>query len=240
MVTTARVGPTQACEDCRSSGCSWSTLLKGEAWASYLRAKSVHRFRARQTMFHQGTPAFTVYILCQGDVKLSVAGPSGTNRIIRLVSASCTPGEILDKGSLGAPVHTMTCETLTPCHVCCLAKSDLVWLMRQEQEMADRILSAVSAELGELLERFREGPEARMRQRLAKILVGLAERHGVPAAHGIAVDLALSRQEWADLVGTTRETITRLFHALHREGVLSLHGKGITILRYEQLSRLAL
>ncbi len=209
-------------------------------WASYLRAQTLHRFRARQVVFHEGTPASSVYILCQGDVKMSLAGQSGARRIIQVLSSTRSPLEILDKVSLGAPLHLTTCETLTECQICCIGKAELTWLMRQEPDLTNRVLAAINGEATLLFQHLRETLVGQARERLARLLVSLAERYGVPSPRGVELSLPLQRQVWAELVGTTRETVVRLFSALQDEGVLALKGRRITILHYDRLNRLAL
>lgn len=231
---------TQLCERCQAGACPLFPLRdRAVAWPASLPAKTFHRFQARQTVFHQGTPATTVHILCQGAVKLFVAGPVGTGRIVQILSAAREPGDILDKASLGIQVHSLSCETLTECHICCLSRSDLVWLSRQEPELADRLLCTVSAELRALLEHFRDGSAVHVRQRLAGVLITMAERHGLPSPHGIELDLALRRQEWAELIGTSRETVARVLNDLCRERVLALSGRRITIIGHDRLAKLA-
>lgn len=240
VLTTASGDKTHECENCRTDRCPLLDALQGTAgWQAFLRTKTMHRFKARRVVFYEGTPSSTVYVLCQGEVKLSVAGRDGISRIVHLLSAARTPGEILDKAGLGSPVHALTCEALTDCRLCCLTRADLAWLMRQEQELAARLLTAASTEAETLLQRLREGLAVQARQRLAKALVSIAGSHGVPTAQGIELDLTLRRQEWAELVGTSRETVARLFSALRREGLLALNGKRITILGYDRLNRLA-
>lgn len=240
MTTAVSVEKARDCMHCRHEGCALFEALRGTAsWTSYLQARTLHRFKARQAVFHEGAPAPTVYVLCHGEVKLSIAGPSGTSRIVHIVSAARTPCDMLDKASLGASVHFMTCETLTDCQMCCIGRGELVWLMRQEQGLAHNVLAAASAEAGALLQQLRDGMAIQARQRLAKVLVNLADRHGVPTTRGVELELGLRRREWAELVGISRETVARLLNAFHREGLLALNGRRITILGYDRLNRLA-
>lgn len=230
-------GAGRPCEKCRLEDCP--LFHDSPLWASYLRAQTLHQFRARQTVFHEGTPASSVYILCHGDVKMSLADQSGARRIIQVLSSARSPLEVLDTISLGAPLHLMTCETLTTCQVCCINKVELTWLMRQEPDLTNRVLAALSDEATRLFQHLRENLAGQVRERLARVLVRLAERHGVPSPRGVELSLPLQRQEWAELVGTSRETVARLFSALQRDGTLALNGKRVTILQSDRLHRLA-
>jgi CRP/FNR family transcriptional regulator len=239
MLATA-IRNDRSCEDCRVEGCTlFGTLQHDASWAYYLRARTLHRFRARQTVFHEGTPAPLVHFLCKGQVKLSIAGRLRVSRIVRLVSAARTPCEILDKAGFGAHAHGVTCETLTDCQVCCLSKADFARLLSDEPAFAARVLSAVSAEAGALIESLREATAGQLRARLAKMLTKLADQHGVRTARGIDLDFSLSRREWAEILGTSRETVARLLNELHREEVLALSGRRITILAFDRLNRMS-
>lgn len=220
----------RSCEDCRVEGCTlFETLRHNGSWASFLRGRTLHRFRARQTVFHEGTPAPLVHFLCKGQVKLSIAGRLGDSRIVRLVSAARTPCEILDKAGFGAHAHGVTCETLTDCQVCCLSKADFARIMSDEPEFAVRVLHDVSAEAGALIESLRDAAGGPLGKRLLKLLRRLADQCGVAVPGGVELDLSLDRREWGQMLGASRESVARLLNNLQRQGVVSLQGRRITL-----------
>jgi CRP/FNR family transcriptional regulator len=180
-----------------------------------------------------------MYFLCRGEVKLSVQGLSGSRRIVSILSAARSPGDMLDKPSLGAAVHAMTCETLTESLVCCVNKTDWLWWVRQDQELVDRVLTAAGNETIGLLRQLRENLDVQAGRKLARTLLSLADQHGLPTPQGIELDLKLRRREWAELVGLSRETVARLLNGLRRDGVLALSGNRITIVGYDRLAKLA-
>jgi CRP/FNR family transcriptional regulator len=67
----------------------------------------------------------------------------------------------------------------------------------------------------------------------------VGERHGVRTPEGITVPLELHRQEWADLVGTSRETVVRLLTGFCRQGLIALQGRRMTLRDPDRLARLA-
>jgi CRP/FNR family transcriptional regulator len=241
VVPEAGSAKGRGCPDCRIERCTVSNTLQDEAARTrYFQERTTHRFRPRQTIFHEGTPSSVLHILCKGQVKLTIAGRFGGSTIVRLVSAALTSGEVLDKAGFGGARHTVTCETLTECHVCCISKTGFARLVQEDTEFAWHVLAGVSAEAGALIEKLREATIGRLRSRLARTLLRMAEQHGMPGDRGIVLDLALSRREWADMLGTSRESVARQLNVWRREGVLDLNGRRITILSGDRLSRLAL
>ena len=142
--------------------------LEPSAWDGFLRTRTIHALKSRQVVFHEGTPASTVFILCEGEVKLSVASSNGAAKIIRLVSAASSPCEILDKAALEGPLHSLTCETLTPIQVACLEKPKFAWLVRHEPSFSSAVLVGLSAEIGMHVQNLRDSMADQARERLAK------------------------------------------------------------------------
>lgn len=214
--------------------------LEPSAWDSFLRTRTVHALKSRQVVFHEGTPASTVFILCEGEVKLSVASSNGAAKIICLVSAAASPCEILDKAALEAPLHSLTCETLTPVQVACLEKPKFAWLVRHEPSFSSAVLVGLSAEIGMHVQNLRDSMADQARERLAKTLLMLAATHGHTTAKGTEIVLPITRQELADTLGFSRETVSRLLSELSRTRMLTLTRRSICITAPERLRELTL
>ncbi len=238
------------CEDCRTDQRTALCRLEESGWASFLQARTLHQFKTRQTIFHEGTPASTIYILCEGEVKLSLTTGQGTSKIIRLVSASSSPCEILDKPALGTLVHSVTCETIADSQIACLSTSRFSWLMKRDPTFVSLVMKTLIDELGTYLRTFREETAAPARRRLASLLVSFAQSNGSgmlmrPAdSHsdqGVETEFTLPvrRQELADMLGTSRETVARLLSRLGRDRIIAFKGRRIRILASDRLRSLA-
>jgi CRP/FNR family transcriptional regulator len=172
-------------------------------------------------------------------VKLSLAASNGAAKIVRLVSASSSPCEILDKAALERPVHSVTCETLTRVQIACLEKPAFSRLVRQEPSFASLVVSALSNEVDWHVQTLRDNLAAHARERLAKTLLMLADTHGKRTRHGTEIALPIRRHELASALGFSRETISRLLGDLGREGILALTRRSICIISLSHLKRLA-
>jgi CRP/FNR family transcriptional regulator len=234
------------CEDCRTHGRTALCDLEEAGWAHYIDARTLHEFRTRQTVFREGTPASTVYILCDGEVKLSLTTSRGTSKIVKLVSARSHPCTILDKPALGRPLHSMTCTTLTEAQIACLDKSRYAWLLRHDQRFTSLILAALLEEVGSYLPALREDG-APARQRLAMLLLKLSGSLHTPVEKGVRrrPDAAgnglfpVRRQEMAEALGITRETVGRLLGSFRRNRLIAFKGRRIDIVAPDRLRRVA-
>lgn len=230
---------THNCDDCRNRNLTSLCLLEASEWASFVKGRTLHQFRAREVVFHEGMPTSTVYILCGGRVKLSLNTPRGTTRIVKLLSARSSPCEILDRAALERPVHSFTCETLTEAQIACIDRTHFIWLLQHNHRFTLLVLNALIAEAMSHLDALREQCRP-ARQRLGRVLIALSENSekeqgGWTHSHA---PLSLRRQEIADLLGITRETVARILNSFQREGLIALHGRRCEILALDRLRRL--
>ncbi|GIW55292.1 MAG: cAMP-binding protein [Nitrospiraceae bacterium] len=218
------------CEECRSRKRTPLHCLGHSAWAAFLTARSLHRIPERQIVFREGMPASTVYVLCDGQVKLSIKSHGGNQSTLRLLSGRTHPCEILDKAALGMATHSVTCETLTASWIACLDKAQLTRLMRSDERFAALLVEALVAEVIWSRQALRDRMTS-ARRRAAKRLIELGAEHpdGFP----------LRRQEMAEAIGTARETVARLLSTFARERLIAVNGRHIEILAPDRLRRVA-
>jgi len=97
-------------------------------------------------------------------------------------------------------------------------------------------MNVLGAEVGHLMRDLQEDSTLSARGRLAKGLLNLVHTHGVPMRKGIAIGLSLRRQELAELIGTTRETVTRLLSEFSRRNIVTLEKRAICVLEPDRLA----
>jgi CRP/FNR family transcriptional regulator len=176
------------------------------------------RYKKGEIIYLPGDPATTVYFLKAGRVKLVYIDESGR----RLTMAICRPGQPFGELTLSDDrEHRLLAEALTDAELCSIAKSALMQFASERPQISlkltkwvDRQLQEVQVRLEELL--FKDVPT-----RLARVLLRLAEEHGEPTPEGVLIDLPLTHQELAELIGSTRETTSLTLGAFTREGLLT-------------------
>lgn len=178
-------------------------------------------YPAGAVLFVQSQPSRGVYFLSRGRIKLSVCARDGKTFILRVAEAG-------DAVGAGAAVcnrsYETTAETVEPCEISFIRQSDLLRLMRQYNEFAIRMAEYLSREYNTTCrEIFTRMLSESASGRLARLLVGWLDKNGEAKVPG-QMKFVLTHEEIAEMIGTSRETVTRLFtefkrkHFIHRNG----------------------
>lgn len=184
-------------------------------------------YRKGAVIFSEGQTARGVHVVCTGRVKLSITSAEGRKQIVRLAR----PGDLLGlSAGLTGAVYEATAETLAPCDLEFVARKDLLSLLEQQQSGGLSIAVAVSKELADFIE------HARMlllsdsaTEKLGRLLLGLGDQFGERTSRGIKVQTMLTHEEMAQMIGTSRETVTRSLNTLKRKQLIS--GNGVVVIR---------
>ncbi len=224
------------CEAC----CAREQCIFGDLPAPQLenfnRIRHFHPYKARQVIYHEGTPALGFHIGCTGRVKLSKADSNGCEQIVRIAN----PGEIIgEEALLDGQVYGATAEPLEDCHTAFIKRDELLALLNGGEGIARRFLLHICRTLIETQGRLARMGLGDARARLAGILVDLAQRYGASVKGGVRLDLDLSRAELAAMVGLSPETTMRLLSEFKSDGLLRLDGRQIVVLSREKLAALA-
>jgi len=190
---------------------------------------------ARSEMLHfEGEPVERVILLTAGAVKLTKLGRAGSEVILRLASR----GDFLSaEGLIWCGMHCSSAQALRACR-------GLVWDAEAFKGLVDRfpvlhqnLLSILGDHLRELEDRFREVATGRVGPRVALQLLRLLKTIGQPVEGGIEV--GLSREELAQMTGTTLFTVSRLLSAWEERGVVKPRREAVAICDIESLRSLS-
>jgi CRP-like cAMP-binding protein len=129
--------------------------------------------------------------------------------------------------------YEASAETLEPCVISFINAESLRGLMKKDPEIAYRVARHLSFEVQSAWGQMRSlGTQATTIEKLSRFLISIAGPEGRIGMH-------LTQREVADLIGVARETVTRSFAELCRNGVVQVHGHVITITDSDELERLA-
>jgi CRP-like cAMP-binding protein len=193
-----------------------------------------HELARHNHLYHSGDPADHVYLLIEGRVKIYRKSPSGR----RVTLAVLQPGEVF--GELNVyPVYEQEAEALEPSTIYRLRTQDFRALLASKPELALQVMRRLGRRK-RLLERkiaslvFKDVPT-----RLAETLLELAEELGQPCAHGFALDLVLTQQELADLIGATRQIVNATLKQWQQQGMIMLRRQRLCLADRDALRRVA-
>lgn len=174
-----------------------------------------------------------IYVVLDGLVKETAwSVEEGTLQFLRLTG----PGKVLGAGELfSEPVQTMSALTLRDTCLGWLEQSQLQEILTEHPSVLLWLMQQFSTQLVELRTALVETVYVESAARLTRKLVEVAEHFGERTAKELVIDLELSRDEWAALVGMAPETVSRILHGLERRGWIALEGRRIRLIEEEKL-----
>jgi CRP-like cAMP-binding protein len=195
--------------------------------AALFRPKTVPR---GTFIFHEGAPANTVHIAAAGRIKIVRETAAGRQVVLRLIH----PGEPFGvSGGWGTATYPASARALDAATILQLPAPEFARLFATHPPLALAVITDLGTRLREaearILDLETEGVEAR----LARALLRLTAQNPTP------VTLALTRQDLADLTGTTLTTASRTLSAWHRQGIVAALRERITILDRPALEMIA-
>ena len=182
------------------------------------------RFPKNATVVEEGLPGDYMYVIREGRVKVTKASEDGREKIMNFLEAGAFFG---DMALVGDEMRSASVKTLEESTLLALSRRDFIDLLRQSPDMALAVIEELANRLRETNEQARslsfQGVEERTRnlfERIAQPEEGGAGRLLTPT---------LTHQQIADMVGTSRETVTRSIKQLKESGWLAQEGKRYVI-----------
>jgi CRP-like cAMP-binding protein len=187
-----------------------------------------HRRRVKRKtfFFHQEEQANMFYVLLEGRVRLSQLTPEGHQVIMRFMGPGDSIGIIV---ALSNTTYPVSAEAVTDCLALAWDEKTIVHLMERYPRLAVNGMRLVANRFHELQNRYRELATERVEQRVARALLRLARQAGKRTEDGILLDLPLTRQDLAEMTGTTLYTVSRICSKWEQVGLIDAGRGRITI-----------
>jgi CRP/FNR family transcriptional regulator, nitrogen oxide reductase regulator len=200
--------------------------------AALKRAVS-RRLDRKQVLFREGETAAAMYLLESGRLKLTQLAADGQEVLVRFVG----PGELCaGVAALEGSAYPVTARAVEPTALLLWPRDVLRELCHRHPQIQTNILRAITGHLQESMTRARELATERVASRVARTLLRLAQQSGRQVDGGILVDHPLSRQELAEMTGTTLYTVSRLLSGWEDEGIVEAGRERVTIRSLERLA----
>ena len=195
----------------------------------------VERYSPDATIFYQGDETDRLWLLNSGRLKMVHHEEDGREVILEIIEA----GEMFGGATIFLDEHPATAICLAPSETTSFPRSIYTQFLLQHPEVAVRLIRMLGGRLHSVMDLHILAGE-RVERRLAHILLKLAARAGRKQADGILITIPLSRQDLADMAGTTLETTIRLMSRFNGQGMVkTLKGGYILLLDEQQLRRMA-
>lgn len=187
------------------------------------------------TVFFEGEQGDSLYIVRSGCVKIYRVAEDGREKTLALLSNGEFFGEmaLLDEEPRSAVAETLDSTTLYILH-----RNDFRRLLAENASMSLQILRVMTRRLRQTNAQVTDLVFKDVRSRVGRVLLDLAKRHGVPIEAGSKVALKLTHQELANLVGTARETVSRILAEFQDAHYITFEGRYVVVVDREGLLQL--
>jgi len=187
------------------------------------------------TLFVEGEKPRGVFILCSGKAKLTTSSSEGKTLIVRVAAA----GEILGLGSTVLDTaYEQSAETTEPAQVNFIRRDEFLRLMNSHSEILLRVAQQLSKSVLSAERDIRTfGLSQTTAERLAKLILDWT-KNGEETPKGVRVKVLMTHEEIAQMIGTTRETVTRLLSDFKRKKIIDVKGSSVFILGKDALENM--
>lgn len=168
-------------------------------------------------IFYQGDSAERLHVLLKGSLKLTQVTPDGQQVFLHYVYAGQSFAILAVLGDMDYPASAQAVENSL---VLTWDKDEIKGLMIRFPQIALRALEVLARQAREFQDRIRELSTERVERRLARTLLRLTQQAGVKVRNGVRLNLSLSRQDLAEMTGTTLFTVSRILSQWESQGLI--------------------
>ncbi len=216
--------------------CAFLRGLSQEQGLAFLATGRERRAAAGTFLFYQDDPATLFYILLEGTVRLSQVTLEGHQVILHHVTPGEGIGIIIVLSNMPYPV---TAEAVEDCVLLSWDADTTREQMLRTPQLAINGMEMVAHRFVQSQDRFRELATQRVERRVAHALVRLVRQVGRRVDDGILIDMPLSRQDLAEMTGTTLFTISRILSQWERDGWIRTGREQVTLVMAHELVAVA-
>jgi CRP/FNR family transcriptional regulator, cyclic AMP receptor protein len=225
--------PTE-CFSCRLRPDNYFCALSQKSLEAFNQIKHAAVFPEGAVIFMEGQAARGIFMLCQGQAKLSTTSRDGKTFILRISK----PGEVLGLHAVvaGQP-YDVTVQTMRPSQLNFVNREDFLQFLKEHGDACLRAAQQISRECRDAYEIVRSIGSYSISTRVAKFLLESAAEAKVTGG-AVRVKLVLTHEDIAQLTGTSRETITRILSEFRKKDIVELKGSTLIIHNKPALERL--
>lgn len=226
------------CLNCRWKSDRFFCNLPTEASAALNAMAFTTTFPAGSILFAEGQPPRGIYIMCHGRAKLTTASSEGKMLITRVAGE----GEVLGISSaISGKPHKASAETVEPSQVNFVKREDFLRFLNDHGDACFRAAQQLADECQSAENHVRSlGLSHSAAEKMANLLLSWADEAGKDTEQGTRIKLTMTHQEIAQMIGTSRETVTRLLGDFKQKNLISVKGSTLIIQNRPALEALVL
>jgi CRP/FNR family cyclic AMP-dependent transcriptional regulator len=214
-----------------------SSLLGGlaEEDLARLAARARRRtYRRGAAIFHQGDPGDALHLLQAGRVKVALRAESGEEAVVAILGPGDCFGEL---ALLDGEPRSATVEALEPVETVSLAREDFLRFLQANPPTMERLLRTLARTVRGANDELADLVFLDLPGRLVKKLLDLAADHGRLVDGAIEIELPMTQEDLAAMIGATRGSVNKILGWYEEQGAIERRGRRIAILDAERLRR---
>lgn len=225
-------GSQEACRKCKGRYCAskasiFSVLEERQLKEITDKITNKH-YKKGEMIFFEGDASDKFYVINSGKAKIFKYTKEGKEQILYIVGQGDFLGDLslLKKDEL-----KFNAEALEDLYMCQLTKDDFDKVVRENPEISIKILEVLYDRIFKLENLVQSLSTKDIESRISGLLLSFIKDFGVPINNVVRLELPLSREDMANYIGVTRETISRKLNSMQEEGIIELVGNKTIILK---------
>ncbi len=212
------------------------SVLTEDEWREVAETLTIHTFPEGTYLFFEGDPPTNLYVIVRGHIALIRHTLEGRDVVLDVMR----PGNMVGELAIfeGVP-YSSSGKTLDEVTAVVIPRERFHQMLTRYPRMASAVIFDLTRRVRHLSDLVQSLAIERVERRLARILLRLARISGEPQNGGLLIKLPLTRQDLADMAGTTVETTIRTLSRMRRQGIVDTEHGYVLIRDVERLTRIA-
>lgn len=215
-----------SCQHCSDALCTrkvpiFASLTDGDLGKISKMIKH-RKYKKGNALILEEQPSETLFIVRKGYVKLLKITALGKEQILRVLSTGDFFGELSIFNS--EETSNFSAYALEDTDICLLTKSDMQQIIQENPDISFKLLQSITRRLAATENLAQSLATNDPEIRIAYMILELGHKYGRPERDKLIIHLPLSREEMANYVGVTRETISRKFRKFEQDGIIEING----------------
>ena len=225
----------KSCKDCGLRHQTVLGVLCHEDATQLDHNKSCVKYKKGERLFHENTIPSGVYCINSGIVKVGQVGIEGKDHITKLYKS----GDLIGfRALLSGNRFNVFAQAVEDCNVCIIDKDTFLSTLKEQPELQSKILAEACAQIQSDTDQLVNQASMSVRQRTASILLMLSDTFKTDESE--RVEISLTREEIANVVGTATESLIRQLADFKEEGLIESKGRKIIVSNKEKLKAITL
>ncbi|MBI3653993.1 MAG: Crp/Fnr family transcriptional regulator [Acidobacteria bacterium] len=227
----------EQCQTCQRRGSHYFCAFPIDLLRDFEALKYATVFPKGAILYVEGQAPRGVFMLCTGRVKLSISSTDGKALITQIAEA----GELLGlSAAISGKPYEVTAETLAPCQINFIKRDEIVRFLAEHNLACMHAAEQLSHTCRQSHQQARSlGLANSAASKLAQVMLEWGAQFGKADERGVMLKLSLTHEEIAQLIGASRETVTRLFSEFKRQQLIYVKGATLILCNQEALQALS-